>query len=544
MFTVKVGAKEIRTDGTYLDALKLAGAEDGAVAVRHGGETCELGWSVIKDCEIEPLTLKTEEGRRVYERSLIFLLLMAVKDEYPHGKVEVEHSLTQGLYILLRGIKFISNSVVQRIESRMRAIVEQDLPFERNVVSVTEAIEIFRNLGQDDKVRLLNYRPKDFFRVYTCGNVSDYLYGEMVPSTGYLNVFALSMHLPGIVLVMPSRENPQVISRGLPSPKIAEVFAKSERWGEILDVQVVADLNDMIKNGDIHEFVRVNEALHEKTISKIADEICEKHPRVVLIAGPSSSGKTTFTNRLNIQLRVNGLKPILISLDNYYKHRDDVPIDENGDRDFEHLNAIDVQYFNEQLVSLLQGDRVRLPVFDFKIGQRRDSEYETELMDDQPILIEGIHGLNDDLTYDIPREFKYKIFVSALTQLNLDNTNRIRSTDLRLIRRLTRDYFTRSSTMENTMSMWTSVRKGEERWIFPFQEQADVIFNSSLTYELAVIKKYLYPLLEKVQPESEHYLEVRRLVKFLNYFLDADVEIDIPPTSILREFIGGNSFYT
>ena len=544
MFTVKIGAAEVKTDGTYLDALRLAGQDAGAVAVRHGGETCELDWDVMCDCAIEPLTLKTDEGRRVYERSLIFLLLMAVKDEYPSAQVEVEHSLPQGLYMLLKGIKFLSNSVVKRIESRMRELAEQDLPFERDTVSLAEAIKIFRELGQDDKVRLLSYRPKDFFRIYKCGSVCDYFYGEMVPSTGYLKVFELNLHLPGIVLTMPSRDVPTQLSRREPSPKIAEVFAQSERWGEILDVQVVADLNDLIKNGDIHEFVRVNEALHEKTISQIADEIYEKHPRVVLIAGPSSSGKTTFTNRLNIQLRVNGLKPILISLDNYYKHRDEVPLDENGGKDFEHLHSIDVQYFNEQLVSLLQGDKVRLPIFDFKVGRRRDSEFETQLLDNQPILIEGIHGLNDELTYDIPREFKYKIFVSALTQLNLDNSNRIRSTDLRLIRRLTRDYFTRSSTMENTMSMWPSVRKGEERWIFPFQEQADYIFNSSLTYELAVIKKYLYPLLAKVEPGSDYFLEARRLVKFLNYILDADVEKDIPPTSILREFIGGNSFYT
>ncbi len=544
MFTVNVSGTEVKTQGTYLDALKLAGKEDGALAIRHGGETCELNWDVIKDCTIEPLTLKTDEGRRVYERSLIFLLQMALKDEYPHAKVEVEHSLPQGLYIQLRGIKFLSNSIVARIEDRMKELAEQDLPFTRDVVSLAEAIEIFKEQGQDDKVRLLSYRPKDSFRIYTCGNVRDYFYGEMVPSTGYMKLFSLNLHLPGIVLTMPSRDDPKVLSQREPSPKLAEVFAQSEKWGEILDVQVVADLNDMIKTGDIHEFVRVNEALHEKTISQIADEIYEKKPHVVLIAGPSSSGKTTFTNRLNIQLRVNGLKPILISLDNYYKSRSEVPLDEDGNKDFEHLHSIDVTYFNEQLVSLLQGDTVQLPIFDFSIGRRSDQGVKTKLLDKQPILIEGIHGLNDDLTYDIPREFKYKIFVSALNQLNLDGSNRIRSTDLRLIRRLTRDYFTRSSAMTNTFSMWPSVRKGEERWIFPFQEEADYIFNSSLTYELSVIKKYLYPLLSKVEPSSEYYLEARRLVKFLNYILDADVESDIPPTSILREFIGGNSFYS
>jgi uridine kinase len=544
LFTVNVSGVEVKTNGTYLDALKLAGKDEGALAIRHGGETCELNWDVIKDCTIEPLTLSTDEGRRVYERSLIFLLLMAVKDEYPHAKVEVEHSLPQGLYIQLKEIKFLSNSIVARIERRMKELAEQDLPFTRDVVSLAEAIEIFREQGQDDKVRLLSYRPKDSFRIYTCGNVRDYFYGEMVPSTGYMKLFSLNLHLPGIVLTMPSRDNPQVLSQREPSPKLAEVFAQSEKWGEILNVQVVADLNDMIKTGDIHEFVRVNEALHEKTISQIADEIYEKKPHVVLIAGPSSSGKTTFTNRLNIQLRVNGLKPILISLDNYYKSRSDVPLDENGNKDFEHLHSIDVAHFNEQLVSLLQGDTVHLPVFDFGTGKRSERGVETKLLDNQPILIEGIHGLNDDLTYDIPREFKYKVFVSALNQLNLDDSNRIRSTDLRLIRRLTRDYFTRSSTMTNTFSMWPSVRKGEERWIFPFQEEADYIFNSSLTYELAVIKKYLYPLLSNVEPSSEYYLEARRLVKFLNYILDADVERDIPPTSILREFIGGNSFYS
>lgn len=543
-FNIDVNGKTVTAEGTYLDALRAAGAEEGALAVRSGGETCELGWELNRDCAIKPLTLADDEGQRVYERSLMFLLLMALKREYPNGDVQVEHSLPQGLYMEIKGVKFISRSVVKCIEDAMRELAAQDVPFEMHTVSREEAIRIFEEQNQQDKVRLLRYREKDSIRIYSAGGIRNYFYGEMVPSTGYLKLFALELRgQHGIVLRMPKPDRPDALPDTPAAPRLAEVFARSEKWGEILDASLVADLNEMIEKGGIRQFIRINEALHEKTISHIADEIYEAQPRIILVAGPSSSGKTTFTNRLGIQLRVNGMEPVMISLDNYYLDRDAIPLEADGTRDFESLYALDVEYFNRQLVQLLQGEEVELPVFEFLTGKRSERGTPIRLRDGQPILIEGIHGLNDDLTYDIPREYKYKIFVTALTQLNLDNYNRIRSTDCRLIRRLTRDFETRGSTMENTLSMWRSVRKGEEKWIFPFQEQADYIFNSSLTYELAVIKKYLYPLLTAVPVESEYYSEARRLVKFLNYIKDADVEDEIPPTSILREFIGGNTFY-
>ena len=546
MYKLKINGVEIDFEGgTYLEALRKAGNDMGALAVRIGGDVRELGESVDKNCDIVPITLHDEEGRRIYERSLIFLLLMAMKREFPGVDISCEHSLPQGLYILFKGLKFISNSVIKRLESAMHDFVSEDLPFVKRTLSKDEAIDIFARQGQDDKVRLLGYREVDHFNMYSCGGVENYFYGAMVPSTGYLKLFALELHLPGMVLVQPSAEDISVLTQKPSAPRLGAVFSQSERWGEILDAQVVADLNDMVKNGKIREFIRINEALHEKTISYIADEIYDRKSRLVLVAGPSSSGKTTFTNRLYVQLRANGLRPVIISLDNYYLDREDIPLDENGERDFETLYSIDVKYFNEQLVSLLQGNEVELPIFDFATGKRTSSGKRTKLGDGQPILVEGIHGLNDELTYDVPNEYKYKIFVSALTQLNLDNYNRIRSTDGRLIRRLTRDYSARASSMERTFSMWDSVRRGEDKWIFPYQEQADYIFNTSLSYELAIIKKYLYPLLSAVEKESEYYLEARRLIKFLNYIVDADksVEEEIPPTSILREFIGGNAFY-
>jgi uridine kinase len=532
-------------DGTYLDALKLAGAEAGALAVYRGGTVCPLDTPAAQDCAITPITLRDAEGQRIYERSLLMVLLAAVAREYPGVQVQVEHSLPQGLYMLLKGLRFLSNSVIAKIESAMRELIQQDLPIEREIVSKQRAVTVFEQENQPDKVRLLKYRPFDHFRMYRLCGQENYFYGEMAPSTGYLKNFALRLHLPGIVLVKPDAQQPEQLTKAQLSPKLADVFAQSERWGEILGAQVVADLNEMVDSGRIREFIRINEALHEKTISHIADEIYDRQPRVVLVAGPSSSGKTTFTNRLYVQMRVSGLEPILISLDNYYRDRQFCPRDENGEPDFESLYALDVDYFNEQLVGLLQGNEVELPVFDFTTGKRAPKGIVTRLKENQPILIEGIHGLNDALTYDIPREYKYKIFISALTQLNMDSHNRIRSTDCRLLRRLTRDYATRASSMEQTIGMWASVRRGEEKWIFPFQEQADYIFNSALTYELCVIKKYIYPLLSAVSQESPCYHEAHRLMKFLNYIVDAPrcIEDEIPPTSILREFIGGNTFY-
>lgn len=542
---IRVQDKDVmlKQSGTYLDALRLAGMQEGALAVYRGGEVCRLNDPVLSDCTIRPITLAEEEGRRIYERSLLLVLLAAAAREYPGVQVQVEHSLPQGLYMLLNGLRFLSNSVLMRLEKAMREIIEADLPIARMVVTREEAIRYFED--QPDKQRLLSYRPFEHFTLYSLEGQKNYFYGEMVPSTGYLRLFALKLHLPGILLIKPDPDDPDQLTNKQGSIKLADVFAQSERWGEILKAQSVADLNEMVLSGQIRSFIRINEALHEKTISHIADEIHERGPRVVLVAGPSSSGKTTFTNRLNVQLRVNGMEPVMISLDNYYKERRFYPLDEFGQPDFESLYCLDIDYFNEQLVSLLQGDEVELPIFNFKTGKREEHGIATRLKEDQPILIEGIHGLNEDLTYDIPREYKYKIFISALPQLNMDMHNRIHSTDSRLLRRLTRDFAARGASIEETMNMWAGVRRGEEKWIFPFQEQADYIFNSSLTYELCVLKKYIYPLLSNVSPENPHYCEAHRLMKFLNYIIDApaEVENEIPPTSILREFIGGNTFY-
>lgn len=513
------------------------------LAVRVGDNVKGLRWQPQQDSDCSLLTYMDEEARRMYERSARFLFLLAVREVMPEARVRFEHSVGYGVYVAIEDSCALSSFRVRRIEQCMRQIVEADEPFSRTRWSRQQAMEYFEHDRQEDKLRLLRYRPYEYFDVYTCRGMSEYFYGEMLPSTGYIHSFSLQFYLPGIVLQLPAPEHPDRPAEFLERPKLLRTFAESAHWASILHCDNAADLNDLIMQNQLRPFIRVNEALQEKSIADIADQILEKSARVVLVAGPSSSGKTTFTNRLAIQLRVNGLDPVAISLDNYYRNRDEVPLDDKGEPDLECLESLDVPLFNEQLVRILQGEAVEVPRFSFKRGRREEQGELMQVSEKQPILIEGIHGLNPQLTADIPSDLKFKIYISALAHLNLDDHNRIRTTDVRLLRRLVRDRQFRDSEVERTMGMWDSVRTGEEKYIFPFQEQADVMFNSSLLYELPILKKYAYPMLCEVKEDNPWYLRTRRLVKFLNYFLIGDAEDEIPPTSILREFIGGCTFY-
>ena len=528
----------------YLNILKHHDPLCRALGIRVGGNTLPLTALPVSGENAAALTLADLEGRMIYERSLRFIFLLAVHRLYPTRRVRIEHSLGNGVYCEVRGDKkALTSAEVAAIKREMRAIVSADLPFVCHTLSKREAIAYFEKNGEMDKVELLKYRPYNTFTLYQLGEMMEYFYGVMAPSSGAIDVFDLSLYLPGLVLQLPDPAHPETASPVRQLPKLTGVFAESARWNSILGCSNAADLNALTQTGRLREFIRINEALHEKSISRIADTFAASGARVILIAGPSSSGKTTFANRLYIALRVLGLRPIAISLDDYYLNRDLIPVDENGQRDFERLDTLDVPLFNDHLVRLLQGETVDAPLFDFPNGRRSDKTHTIHVDADQPIIIEGIHGLNDELTRDIARNLKFKIYISALTSLNLDDHNRIRTTEARLLRRMVRDHHFRGTPPEQTMEMWPSVRRGEEKYIFPYQEDADVMFNSSLVYEIAILKKYVYPMLIKLTPDSPHYTMAHRLLKFLNYFQPADVEDEIPLNSILREFIGGCCFY-
>lgn len=516
------------------------------VAALIDNQLKELKHTLDEDCEVKFIDISSSIGSRIYQRSLSFVFIRACMELYSGCKVSVEHSISKGLYCEVHYKRPIDPQDTARIKERMQEIIEEDVRFEKNRVPVDEAKDIFRDYGQIGKVRLLKYREKPYINIYQCGWLKNYFYGYMVPSTGYLKEFNLHYYSPGIILQYPRYEDGGEIPAFEEHSKLFKIFRESEKWGEILEIDYVASLNDLIVTQREGEFIRIAEALHEKKIAELADGIAENihEKRVVLIAGPSSSGKTTFAQRLMIQLKVNGIKPVAISLDDYFVNREDTPLDEKGQYDFEALHAIDLKLFNEDLEKILRGEEVEVPTFNFHTGKREYKGHKIKIKPDQPIILEGIHGLNDELTSSIPRRNKYKIYISALTQLNVDEHNRIPTTDTRLIRRIVRDSKYRSKNAEETLSMWNSVRQGEEKNIFPFQEGADAIFNSALFYELSVLKKYVEPLLRQVDSTSPYYSEAKRLMKFLSYFVALENEEDIPKTSILREFISGSSFHS
>ncbi len=527
--------KDFQVDAEYL-----------IVAALVDNQLKELRYTLDEDCQIKLIDISTSIGSRIYQRSLAFVFIRACMELLPDCQVTIEHSISKGLYCEIHYKRDIKEQDVKNIQKRMEEIIAEDISLDKSRVPVDEAKEIFRGYGQLSKVRLLKYREKPYVNIYECGWLKNYFYGYMVPSTGYLRQFKLQYYSPGIVLQFPRYEDQGRIAEFHKQAKIFKVFRETEKWAEILEIDYVAALNDLIVTQKQADYIRIAEALHEKKIAELADNITRyiSEKRVVLIAGPSSSGKTTFAQRLMIQLKVNGIKPMAISLDDYFVNRCDTPLDEKGNYDFESLYAIDLELFNNDLDRILKGEEVEIPSFNFNTGVREYNGHKVKLKADQPIILEGIHALNDELTSSIPRDKKFKIYISALTQLNIDEHNRIPTTDTRLIRRIVRDSKYRSNSAEDTLAMWKSVRRGEEENIFPFQEEADAMFNSALFYELSVLKKYVEPLLRQVDNTSPYFPESKRLLKFLSYFVDLDEERDIPRTSILREFIGGSSFHT
>lgn len=469
-------------------------------------------------------------------------MLAAARDTLPGRNIRIEHSFGAGVYAHVPG-ENLSQREINAVRARMQELVKADAPIVPVQGSKAAAMEYFGKTGQNDKLRLIKYRYHEHFPLYEFDGMREYFYGEMAPSAGYVAVHALVGYHPGMVLLMPDPDNFSRPAAFRDMPKLARTFAQSAKWGRILGCANVADLNEMAEKKRFREFIRINEALHERSIEAIADQFAASGARVILIAGPSSSGKTTFAHRLLIALKVLGYRPIKLSLDDYYVDRDKIPLEEDGRPDLERIETLDLELLNAQLLRLLQGEVIAAPQFDFVRGVRRENTHPVSVEPGQPIIIEGIHGLNDALTSAVPRDMKFKIYISALTTLNLDDHNRIRSTDARLLRRIVRDHLFRGTPPEETMLMWDSVRRGEEKYIFPFQEQADAMFNSSLAYELPIMKKHVYPALCRVPHESPCYTRARRLVKFLNYFSTADVEDEIPVNSILREFIGGCCFY-
>lgn len=504
----------------------------------------ELTQTITQDCVISFFGLENKDGYRIYQRSVTFILIRAAREILPECRVTIEHSLSNGLYGEIHFERALMEKDLRDIERRMQEIIARDEAFEKFAMPKGAARELFLKDNQLDKVNLLKYRERDTINVYRSGWFYDYFYGYMVPSAGYLSKFRLRFYLPGFILQIPDPQNPNVIPPYREQPKLASVHREAEHWGNILNVGTVSALNDIIAQGGSGDLVRIAEALHEKKIAQMADMILERHAtlRVILIAGPSSSGKTTFAQRLSIQLRVNGLRPVAIHLDDYFLDRENTPRDEHGEYDFESIEAIDLELFNTHLSELIQSEEVEIPSFNFVTGQREYTGKTLRVAPGEPIIIEGIHGLNDRLTQSIPSGNKFKVYISALTQLNIDDHNRIPTTDVRLLRRMVRDHQFRSHSAENTLRLWTSVRQGERRNIFPFQEQADIMFNSALAYELAVLKMHAEPLLQTIGQSEPGYTEAKRLLKFLSYFLPLD-EGDIPATSILREFIGGSCFH-
>ncbi len=541
---LKLNGKDVECPGgtTYLELIRENGLAEGALGVAIKGATISLCAEAEGGAEARIVTYGEEEGRRIYERTLQFVLLAAVKRVMPDARVRIEHSFGQGLYVYIHG-RILAGAEVDAIRDAMREIIAADLAITRRDVTKADAVEYFRQTQQTDKLRLMKYRYYEDFSFYRLEDVYEYFYGEMAPSAGCVSVCDLRPYYPGMVLMMPDKADPRRVAPFRDMPKIARTFAQSNEWAEILGVANAADLNEMVEKKQLREFIRVNEALHEKSVSKIADQFKASGARVVLIAGPSSSGKTTFAHRLLIALKVLGMRPVKVSLDDYYIDREKVPVGPDGRRDLERLDILDLKLLNEQLLQLLKGETVRLPIFDFPSGTRRAETHEMRVDAKEPIIIEGIHGLNDELTRLVPREMKFKIYVSALSTLNLDDHNRIRTTDVRLLRRIVRDYLFRGTMPEETMAAWPSVRRGEETYIFPYQEEADAMFNSSLSYEIPIMKKYVYPMLRAVGSDAACYTMARRLVKFLNYIRTADVEDEVPVNSILREFIGGCCFY-
>ena len=518
--------------------------EDMIALVIENGKIRELIKTAEKDSALSFLTIRDNTGHKTYVRTAEMTLVKAVYDVLGEKvrKVKIEFTIGQGYYCKVDMDEKLGLKHVKQIGERMRELVEADLPITKKSYPIDDAMEIFKAHKMDDKVKLFRYRRGSFVNIYCLDGYYDYYYGFMLPSTGYVKYFDLQKYESGLVLILPEKENPTVLEEFKPLPKLFHSMEISSDWGEKLGVDTVSDLNDQIRKGRFNELVLVQEALQERRISEIASEIVSRGKvKFVMIAGPSSSGKTSFSHRLSVQLRTHGLTPHPIGVDDYFVDREKTPKQPNGDYDFECLEAIDTKLFNDDMCALLAGERIELPTFNFVTGKREYKGDYKQLGPDDILVIEGIHGLNDKMSYALPAESKYKIYISALTTLNIDEHNRIPTTDGRLLRRIVRDARTRGASAKRTIQMWPSVRRGETENIFPFQESADSMFNSALIYELAVLKQYAEPLLYNIVPGEPEYFEAVRLLKFLSYFLGVSTE-ELPKNSIVREFVGGSCF--
>ena len=555
---------EVQSGQSLLDIIRKMGLVTGKlstdpIAAKIAGEVFTLNYIPMRDKELDPdrpsirramaaargvvhlLRYSDPTGRDAYARTAQFILFLAIRRLWPDARAKMNCTVGAGLYI---SVKDAPDFSVEKLKECVADIVREDFPLLRRRISTREAIAYYKERGQHDKARLLSLRQSETFDIYSNGDYADYFYGEMAPSTGYLRVWDIVPAEGGFMFIYPDNADPDRVAAWQESPNFFHVFSEGERWGQLMECETVADLNELVENGKIRELIRVNEALHEKRYSQVADMIAKRNARLVMLAGPSSSGKTTSANRLATQLRVYGRKPILMSMDDYYIDRDQIPPGPDGKVDLEHINTIDTALFARHMAQLLAGETVELPYFNFKSGKREWRGHTMQLQDRSVIIVEGLHALNPVLLpkgVDLSQVFR--LYVSPLIPLNLDDHNRIPTSYLRLLRRIVRDYESRNTSVQRTIDMWDSVRRGEKRWIFPFQENADVIFNSSTLYELAVLKKHIYPLLDAVPPEEECYDEVRAIVKILNFVKEADVDDEIPPTSLVREFIGGNAFY-
>ena len=514
--------------------------------VNRDGKLCELHKLLDRDCSLKMITAQDVPGIQTYERSALFLMLKAFYDVAGRENVEqisVGYSLSRALFIRAAGEFTLDQALLDRVEARMRELAAQALPIEKKSISTDDAMELFRRERMFHKARLLSFRVNSHVNIYSLDGFVDYFYGYMVPDTGYIRCFSLELFGDGFVLRLPTLKDPGRLGEFRPSMKVFRALSESTRRCEALGASNVADLNTTIAQGGATPLILAYEAMMEKKIGDIAAEIAgRKDVRFVMIAGPSSSGKTTFSHRLSTQLRSCGLHPHAIATDNYFVNRDKTPRDEAGNYDFEGLGAMDVEQFNTDMVRLLNGETVEMPTYNFKKGQREYNGNFLTLGEGDVLVIEGIHCLNDQFTYALPKQSKYRIYISCLTTLNVDDHNRIPTTDARLLRRIERDARTRGYSAQATIKMWPSVRRGEENNIFPFQDGADVIFNSALIYETALLKPYVQPLLFGVPRDSEEYIEAKRLLKFLNYFLPIPAD-NIPKTSLIREFIGGGCYH-
>lgn len=535
----------VEAGSTIKDAIKILEKEIkySVVYAKMNNSLVELTTPIKENSEIEILDIRTQAANLIYQNSLCLIYLRAIDEVLPGAKVVIDNALNKGLYTEIKMDRKVTQTDINKIDKAMRRLIELDLPFNKETLTRETALEYFKDQGIESRLRMLESNPNvQKVHIFSLDGYKDFFYGRMALSTGYIKHFELKKYKQGVLLRFPHPGMPDEIPDYVDEVKLYEAFEQQREWDNLLGIDYVQDLNDKIDNGQFLDLVQLSEALHEKKVAQVADLITKQNKRIVLIAGPSSSGKTTFARRLCIQLRVNGMRPIYLGTDDYFVDRDETPTDENGEKDYENLNALDLKLFNNNMKDLIAGKEVDMPTFDFLKGEKVFGKRFTTLAEDQILVIEGIHALNEKLTEIIPHEQKYKIYISPLTQLGIDEHNRISTTDERMLRRLVRDYQFRGYSAKDTIKNWPKVRAGEDKNIFPYSGEADVLFNSYHVYEIAVLKKYAEPLLREITREDEEYADAIRMLQFLQFFHNAPDDSVIVNNSILREFIGGSIF--